>query len=1297
MKGSLRESFQDQNLIQAILSLKDGFIESVRNRNFKKLLLKQKQSMQYKIHLKSHKMRDTSLRQAIKESFKNSIKDTRLSSKIARRNVSRSKYRSLLIVLGILLTIALETGIVISVDTLYDDFIFDNRNQNFTDISVIPQEWSDISNLTDLAKSVKSVAGVSKASPVYSILVNGGLYGPIPDTNILIYGIDTKNHPDFRTLNITAGEKRVSENTVIVSRSLLSQSGYNVGDTINTEETILEVEPRILRVGGVMSDSSFFGNNIGYQFVLIDIETLYEITPDVQKSEFLRPKIDVSVNNILDIKKISEKIKDKLGIEYFVWVEKKISEIEATGIRAYQTAMNLIILASFVVEFLFITNVLAIAIRDRSKEFGILRAVGCNSSQLIKAITIEILIYSVIGGICGLILGIGFAFILVWLMQTFYPTLMFQSLSLKINSLIATFASGIIVALISGLYPIFLALSMPVIQNIHSRMRTRKYSSEYFSYWKYTISMGVLLAITGFSLQFFIGPSRFLDFEILSMHFIIILLIFIGTLLVEVGILFFLPKIAGKFLFLFGIITRTISTRNIAREFQKSLFTIMTSALALTFIIVVGLVSAAVIAGVPIYFENQWGSIELVIEAQDSQLLPTDFTNELESNYQIAYSSFIQETRTEIESVDSYVYGVDPLRYSYFEEDVIDSILDFPSSFFINQTEGNHSTYGTYALVSDLLFERLRQPLGSDISLKIAENKSVNVTVASIINSNIFLGNGEYLYIGTIRYQEFFNSSLAKWFICDVNGEVGAVQFFIQSHFPQLKDVIGVDFYKRAIERSLEFQSAIFQILFIESFCLAAISQFICILVSTYRMEREMGVMRSIGLHKRGVFGIFMAESMALGFSALFIGVIDGLLGSILLIWYISRSIPINITFPLERIILWVLASFLVTLASTYVPSFRSSQKNIVATISGRPMQRHYAPIPMYGIYQAFYPAYNQHAASLPYLHVDRSRSTNVKEERFPTITLWQFIKDNKLQIQTVFLVLMVLITFNYIFDGYILIRGLLPSDLIWRISVTLLINLDSSRFINFNHFIIINPLLFFTGLAVIGPVSYYLIHKTSPDYPIHEIGRSLFRGIGGVIFNLLTVLLYLISIGFVLLLLGPFAARPDLVIFITALVSILFILGILIEFLFVQRVWAYLILCGLTPGWPFRQRIAWIMKTGSKGQDKFIVVLLLHLLIQTILFILSQQIPTDTYTYPELSSISSESTLVAIDPIVFLVLSTIEVGFFLLLTIFQLVQFKNQSHLIMSKNPEMTHIPDLDVKLNDSNVKSVINSENEQ
>ncbi|MFX0210765.1 MAG: FtsX-like permease family protein, partial [Candidatus Hodarchaeota archaeon] len=510
--------------------------------------------------------RTSSLRQFLSNTLGTRMRQIGFSFRLAKINVTRSEYRSTLLILGIFLTIALETGIVVSVDTLYDDFIFNNRNQNYTDISVIPKKWTGLSSLHSIAKDVNSVAGVTKASPVYHLPFDQLLMDEFPNTSILIYGIDPKTHPDFSMLNITDGEPVLSGNNVIISQWLSFDSGLRVGDSIDTSDFNVDLESRTFKISGIMNDPSFFGNNFGYLFILINIKTLFDIVPSTERSNVLRAKIDVSVEDLLNINTISEKIKDTLGLGFYVWAEKAISEIDASGIRAYQTAMNLVILASFVVEFLFITNILAITIRDRSKEIGVLRTVGTDSKQLILAITIEILIYSVIGSIIGMIFGIGFAILLVWRMQYFYPTLKFRTLSLYPSSLIATLTSGIIVSLISGLYPIFIALLMPVVQNIHSRMRSGKPSINFGTYWRYNIIMGGLLALTGLILQLFVGPTRFLDFEILSIHFFVVLLIFLGTILVEIGILFFLPRMAFKFLTpIFGVVTRTISMRNIAR------------------------------------------------------------------------------------------------------------------------------------------------------------------------------------------------------------------------------------------------------------------------------------------------------------------------------------------------------------------------------------------------------------------------------------------------------------------------------------------------------------------------------------------------------------------------------------------------------------------------------------------------------------------------------------------------------------------------------------------------------------
>ncbi|UCE12808.1 MAG: ABC transporter permease [Candidatus Heimdallarchaeota archaeon] len=859
--------------------------------------------------------------------------------KLALRNVTRSKWRTFLLILGITLTVALETGIVVTIDTIYDDFIFDHRNHNYTDITVNPKNpynWLNLTTIRDLTSEIKSISGVRHASEVYYIAADRLFKEAEFFSNVLIYGINHRSHPDLKSLNLTEGYREVIGKSILISDSIKNAVGGTFGRNFTMKPIPdLGFKGANLTIGGIYSDPTNFGNKDGFTFIFVDIETIRTLFEEEMINRALTCEIDISVNNLANIKKVSENIEDTIrdSGEYLVFVEKDISELQAIGIRTYSVAMNLVIIASLLVEFLFTTNFLTIAIRERQKEYGILQSVGISSKQLILTITYEILIYSILGIIAGIYVGVEFSNLLVGIVDQFYVSLEFQTIIINPPSIIAISISGIAVALIAGLYPIYLALNVPIIQNIHTRMRTGRIV-EYVENWRYLVFAGIILTAIGFSFAFFVGPTQFLEFSLISSHFLVIILLFLGALLIEAGILIFLPKVGGKFLIMFNDVSRQLSMRNVAREFHKSLFTVMTATVALAFIIMVGVVSASVITSVPQYYQSQWGAIDLVVETSDTNPFPTNFTEELNMNPRIKSSAYIQETRTEIGEENGYVYGVDPQQYAFFGEPVFESIVE-------NLTEGLDDHSDINVLVSDNLYRTLNVSLGEEVSVKVGTNNSVNVTIVAVVKGNAFLGSGRYIYLASIYYGQLFNSTTAKWFICDVFDDIKIyeAQTNITKSYPELKDVIGIQYYRNVIRNSLIFQATLFQVLFLESFILAGIAQFVSILISTLRMEREMGIMRSMGLSKRGVFGVFMAESFALGFSALIFGVADGLFGAALIIWYISFSIPVDLLANLQHIILWLVVSLLFSIASTIIPSYKSSQKEVVATIAARPIR----------------------------------------------------------------------------------------------------------------------------------------------------------------------------------------------------------------------------------------------------------------------------------------------------------------------------------------------------------------------
>ncbi|MFX0208372.1 MAG: FtsX-like permease family protein, partial [Candidatus Hodarchaeota archaeon] len=701
-----------------------------------------------------------------------------------------------------------------------------------------------------------------------------------------------------------------------------------------------------------------------------------------------------------------------------------------------------------------------------------------------------------------------------------------------------------------------------------------------------------------------------------------------------------------------------------------SLFTIMTAALALTFIIVVGLVSAAVITGFPVFFEEQWGNVDLVAEARDDQLPQSNLTNLLEQNPSIIRASFIQEERTDIQGISSYIYGVNPSQHEFFAEEIIESIDNINSfSVLSDQSEGNV----TYGFVSRLLFERLLFPVGSDVTIRVANNDTVNITIAAVIKPNVFLGSGEYLYLSSSKFSEFYKSTRAKWFICKVDGNVRSIQTMIEVEFPQFKEVIGINIYAKTIEKTLIFQSAIFQLLFIESFILAAIAQFVCILVSTLRMEREMGIMRAMGLHKRGVFDIFISESVALGLAALIIGFLDGILGSLLLAWYINQSIPIEIEFPLDRINTWVLFSFLITLASTLLPSFRSSRKNVVDTISRRPFRKLYEEP---SLIQTFYPLWQTSASTSALAAYESQQRSVIALEAmkaalsYPSTSLWSYIKAHKSRIQLIFLILMVVIVLISFLDTQMIIRGLIPFGFIWRVFYSFVPIRESFNESYLESFLFINPFMFLVGLTTISPIAYYLVHESPRINPLVYFAKSFTLAILGVIACMiapfLVSILLILIIGPLLLFFGGISYQNISGEFIFS--SILTLVTFVLELILFQRLWAILVFYGLSSELDYEQRIFWLEKIMSKGQIKFIGLIFIHIFLQYILFLFSQLFPRtlvleESVYFP--FSIPFLFSLFPINPVVFLILSTFEIGFFLLLIIYQIVQSQNHINLI--------------------------------
>ena len=409
-------------------------------------------------------------------------------------------------------------------------------------------------------------------------------------------------------------------------------------------------------------------------------------------------------------------------------------------------------------------------------------------------------------------------------------------------------------------------------------------------------------------------------------------MILLGVFLIETGLIHFLPIFGRKLLFWYRHMPKTIATRNIERESQKSTITVMVSAIALSIILIMGITTTALIEYVPLYYSDKFGRIEVVVETSDGSSFSTSFSNELMSNnVGVDIAAFIQQQRTIISNTEGYVFGVDPYSFNYFINETIINSPEQNISKLLNSSEKG-------AIISDKLLSRIGARIGDSLSIQLTTNSSIDVKLTGITKANPFLQDGEYLFISNTTFKTFWHTEAVKWFVVKtpstINAQVVADQLR-GKYQDSFREVIPVEGIEDTIRTSLLTTSIFFQLLVIYTFLLSGLAQFLSTLMSVLRMQRELAIMRSLGLSQNAVLSIFSTESILLGTTAIIIGIINVIIGAELLAWYINFSIPIQVTFHAQFILLWAFISLLITVTTSEITTRRTMNTIIADALSG--------------------------------------------------------------------------------------------------------------------------------------------------------------------------------------------------------------------------------------------------------------------------------------------------------------------------------------------------------------------------
>lgn len=308
------------------------------------------------------------------------------------------------------------------------------------------QRLRSINNWQQVRDALDTLPGVVAVSP----LVSGPAFARQGNAlaSVALLGIDPDRYQRIIPLSrdLVAGELRLGGGRTVIGRLLARDLGLTVGDTLRVQTG--QGRSAVLDVAGIFELGV---RELDQRYVYLDLkqaQSLLDLPGGVTV-------IDVTVRDIFGADVVAQRIAGRLGLKAESWMQTNGQLMNALRSQSMSTRM-ISLFVGLSVAF-GIASVLSISVVQRTREIGILRAMGMQRAQLLRVFLVQ----GALLGLAGSALGAGVGYGLVWVFNTFGPKLFYIPVSpwLVPLAMLLAMLTGVLAALVpsrraAGLDPV---------------------------------------------------------------------------------------------------------------------------------------------------------------------------------------------------------------------------------------------------------------------------------------------------------------------------------------------------------------------------------------------------------------------------------------------------------------------------------------------------------------------------------------------------------------------------------------------------------------------------------------------------------------------------------------------------------------------------------------------------------------------------------------------------------------------------------------------------------------------------
>ncbi|KIF69546.1 membrane protein [Streptomyces sp. AcH 505] len=380
--------------------------------------------------------------------------------KTSMRNFLAHKGRMALSAVAVLLSVAFVSGTLVFTDTMNTTFdkLF---AQTSADVTVSPKSAAGASDMPDNGKPeslpASTVQQVAKAEGVKSV------EGAVSSMSVTVVDAKNKNigstsgaptiagnwtRNDLRSVEVTSGHAPRGPTEVMIDKDSADKHHLKLGDELRTISVTGDFTARIAGL------ATFKVTNPGATVVYFDTATAQrELLGATGQFTQLNVTADEGVGDTV----LKRDVAAALPGAYKFQTQQEAADANRDDIGSFLDVMKYAMLGfagiALLVGVFLIVNTFSMLVAQRTREIGLMRALGSSRKQVNRSVLVEAVLLGIVGSLAGVAAGVGLAVGLMKLMSAVGMELSTGDLTVKWTTPAVGIALGVVVTVLAAYIP----------------------------------------------------------------------------------------------------------------------------------------------------------------------------------------------------------------------------------------------------------------------------------------------------------------------------------------------------------------------------------------------------------------------------------------------------------------------------------------------------------------------------------------------------------------------------------------------------------------------------------------------------------------------------------------------------------------------------------------------------------------------------------------------------------------------------------------------------------------------------